>query len=126
MNEKIIPQFCIIFDAENDFLKQRVQKLPKEDTEGTHHTDAHMDRRLKIFREQNATIQSEKHLFKFFSEQIGRENCMVCSGPESEQVKQSLDKMQATLEKNGKPCCLNLITENDSKFLAKIAKEKRI
>lgn len=41
-------------------------------------------------------------------------------------MKQSLDKMQATLEKNGKPCCLNLITENDSKFLAKIAKEKRI
>ena len=34
--------------------------------------------------------------------------------------------MQATLEKNGKPCCLNLITDNDSKFLAKIAKEKRI
>jgi hypothetical protein len=49
--EKIIPQFCIIFDAENDFLKQRVQKLPKEETEGTHYTDPQMDRRLKVFRE---------------------------------------------------------------------------
>ena len=51
---------------------------------------------------------------------------MICTGPESEHVAQSLEKMQATLEKNGKPCCLNLITDNDSKFLAKIAKEKRI
>jgi hypothetical protein len=49
--EKIIPQFCIIFDTENDFLKQRVQKLPKEDTEVTHYTDPQMDRRLKVFRE---------------------------------------------------------------------------
>jgi hypothetical protein len=30
------------------------------------------------------------------------------------------------LEKNGKPCCLNLITESDNKFLAKLVKEKRI
>jgi len=34
--------------------------------------------------------------------------------------------MQELLEKNGKPCCLNLITESDNKFLAKLAKEKRI
>lgn len=34
--------------------------------------------------------------------------------------------MQGTLEKNGKPCCLNLITEPDSQFLEKLAKAKRI
>jgi hypothetical protein len=34
--------------------------------------------------------------------------------------------MQELLEKNGKSCCLNLITEIDNKFLAKLAKEKRI
>ena len=34
--------------------------------------------------------------------------------------------MQNLLEKNGKPCCLNLITESDSKFLGKLAKEKRL
>lgn len=51
---------------------------------------------------------------------------MVVTGPESESVKETLTKMQETLEKNGKPCCLNLITEPDSKFLGKIAKAKRI
>ena len=33
--------------------------------------------------------------------------------------------MQALLEQNGKPCCLNLITENDNKFLRKLDKEAR-
>ena len=32
--------------------------------------------------------------------------------------------MQALLEQNGKPCCVNLITENDSKFLADLKKPK--
>ena len=39
LSTKIVPQFCIIFDAENDFLKQRVHKLPKEEIEGTHFND---------------------------------------------------------------------------------------
>lgn len=69
--DKIIPQFCIVFDPENDFLKQRVQKLPKEETEGTHFTEQHLDRRLKVYREHNVNAQSEKHISRFFSEHIG-------------------------------------------------------
>jgi adenylate kinase family enzyme len=126
VNQKIVPQFCIIFDSENDFLKQRVQKLPKEEVDGTHFTDAHMDRRLKVFRESNANAASEKHILKFFHDHIGTGNCMVLTGPESDNPKETLVKMQQTCERNGKPCCLNLITEPDSKFMAKIAKEKRL
>jgi len=71
INEKIIPQFCIVFEAENDLLKQRVQRLPKEETEGTHFTDQHQERRTKFYRDQNATVQSDKHILKFFHEHIG-------------------------------------------------------
>ena len=124
--EKIIPQFCIVFDAENDFLKQRVQQLPKTEVEGTHFTDPHMERRLKVYREQNQNAASEKNILKFFSQHISANNCMTLNGPDSDNVKDSLSKMQGLLEKNGKPCCLNLITESDNKFLAKLAKEKRI
>lgn len=33
--------------------------------------------------------------------------------------------MRAKLEQNGKPCCLNLITENDNRFLKNIEKMAR-
>jgi len=51
---------------------------------------------------------------------------MVINGMDSENVKESLRKMQYTLEKNGKPCCLNLITEPDSVFMETLAKARRI
>lgn len=70
--------------------------------------------------------QSDKHISKFFAEHIGQDNCVAVTGPESENVKETISMMQETLERNGKPCCLNLITENDSKFLGKLAKEKRM
>jgi hypothetical protein len=34
--------------------------------------------------------------------------------------------MQQTLEKNGKPCCMMLITDSDAKFMETLAKAKRI
>jgi hypothetical protein len=85
-----------------------------------------MERRLKLYRESNATAASEKHILKFFHDHIGQGNCLVITGPESDQPKETLSKMLAICEKNGKPCCLNLITEPDAKFMAKLAKEKRL
>lgn len=37
----------------------------------------------------------------------------------------TLKLMQAKLEQNGKPCCLNLITENDNRFLKNIERQAR-
>ena len=34
----------------------------------------------------------------------------------------TLKLMRAKLEQNGKPCCLNMISEADNRFLANIAK----
>ena len=33
--------------------------------------------------------------------------------------------MRAKLEQNGKPCCLNLITDADNRFLANIEKQAK-
>lgn len=35
-----------------------------------------------------------------------------------------LADLQAFIERNGKPCCLNLITERDNKFLKNLEKSK--
>jgi adenylate kinase len=53
IQEEIIPQYVIVFQGEDVALKQRVKELPIEKTADTHYTDPHMDRRLKIYREQN-------------------------------------------------------------------------
>jgi len=37
----------------------------------------------------------------------------------------TLKLMRAKLEQNGKPCCLNLITDADNRFLAKIEKDAK-
>lgn len=68
-------------------MKQRVQKLPKEETEGTHFNDKRMDERLKKYADLCGSIASDKHQLKFFTEHIGAENCLVVSGAESENVK---------------------------------------
>ena len=35
ISEKILPQYTVIFEAENDILKQKMKDLPAELTEGT-------------------------------------------------------------------------------------------
>ena len=37
----------------------------------------------------------------------------------------TLKRMREKLEQNGKPCCLNLITDDDNRFLANIEKQAR-
>lgn len=52
LNEKILPQYTVILDAEDAFLKGRMKEMP-EVSQGTHWEDKEMDRRLKIYREAN-------------------------------------------------------------------------
>jgi hypothetical protein len=76
-----------------------------------------MDRRLKIYREHNPNEQAVHDLFAKF---IGKENVKVttCFGEDV------LNNLQTFIERNGKPCCINLITEKDIKFLKNIEKKK--
>lgn len=50
---------------------------------------------------------------------------MILEGPEAlEHEDNVLEQMKKLTEKNGKPCCINLITEADNKFLKKLQKEE--
>lgn len=71
-----------------------------------------MDRRLKLYREQN---QQDNSVQDFFGKLINKDNIKtVKSAKEEAKIIASLQKF---IEKNGKPCCLNLITDKDIKFL---------
>lgn len=51
---------------------------------------------------------------------------MLLDNPEMTQNQEkTLGLMRAKLEQNGKPCCLNLITDNDNRFLANIERQAR-
>lgn len=61
----------------------------------------------------------------FFSKVIGESNVMVRmaqggAGGEEFPGAEDLAEMQRFLEQNGKPCCVNLITDADNKFLANL------
>ena len=55
-----------------------------------------------------------------FGKFIGRENvkATTCFGEDV------LNHLQTFIERNGKPCCINLITEKDIKFLKNLEKKK--
>lgn len=95
---------------------QKAKELPPAVLEGTHWTDKHMDRRIKEFRAKNP---EGDNLMKFFTETIGPANVLDIhvNQPESEQ----LSKMKEIIEQKGKPCCINMITEGDRKYVASLS-----
>lgn len=100
--------------------------MPPEQVEGTNKSQANIDRRLNAYREMNASIESETHIQKFFSQLIGEEACMLLDNPdETRDEDKTLKRMKQKLEQNGKPCCLNLITDADNKFLKNIEKQSK-
>ena len=126
ISEKILPQYTVIFEADNDFLKQKMKDLPPEATEGTNKSADAMNRRLGVYREMNSSVDADTHIHNFFSKLIGDENCMLLDNTEvTADQEKTANLMRAKLEQNGKPCCLNLITENDNRFLKNIEKMAR-
>lgn len=104
--------------------------MAPEKSANTHFTADHMDRRLKIYRDSNVH-DSGSSVQCFFTKAIQStnkganisENVKVISsfaGSDSE----LLADLQEFIERNGKPCCLNLITERDNKFLKNLEKSK--
>ena len=84
-NEKILPQYSIILEADDASLLQRAKELPPEKVEGTHHNDAGMQRRLKEFRARNVE-DSGATVKDFFTETIGYQNVLIIdsNSPEAE------------------------------------------
>ena len=93
---------------------QRAKDLPPAQTTDTHLNEAGMARRLKDYRTRNADDSGET-VKDFFTDAIGHGNVLVIDAmsPEAEQ----LSKMQEIIESKGKPCCINMISDDDKKFL---------
>ena len=81
INNEIVPQYVIVFQGDDAYLKQRVKELPPEKTLDTHYNDQGMDRRLKLYREQN---QNEHSVQDFFAKFIGKENIKVTEANKDE------------------------------------------
>lgn len=114
MNEKILPQYTIIFESDDAYLISKAKELPQEKLEGSHWNDAGMIRRIKEYRARN--IEDSKDTVKeFFTEHIGYQNVLFvdCKLPEKEKI----SKMEEIIEQKGKPCCINMISNDDKKFL---------
>lgn len=95
LDEKIVPQYAIAFEADDAILSQKTKDLPLEKTEGTHHNEAGMTRRLKDYRGRNVDDSGET-VRDFFTEIIGYQNVLHvdCQLPEADQLK----KMQEVIE----------------------------
>lgn len=119
LDDKIVPQYAISFEADDALLSARTKELPPEKIEGTHHNEAGMARRLKEYRTRNVDDSGET-VRDFFTEIIGYQN--VLSVDASQPEPQQLAKMQEVIEQKGKPCCINMISDDDRKFLANLEK----
>ena len=99
ISEKILPQYTVVFEADNDLLKQKMRDLPPEQTEGTNKSQANLERRLGLYRETNASLEAETHIHNFFTKLIGPENCMLLDNPEETlNNEKTLKLMRAKLE----------------------------
>jgi hypothetical protein len=102
--------------------------MAPEKTANTHYNESQMDRRLKIYRDSNVhdSGQSVQDLFtRCFSKLNGEipisENFKIINAFAVVEA-EIFGELQDFIEKNGKPCCLNLITDKDNKFLKNLAK----
>ncbi|KAJ8952850.1 hypothetical protein NQ314_007456 [Rhamnusium bicolor] len=64
-SNRIMPDFVISLQATDDFLCERIMKLPEREIQGTHYDEPNMIRRLAEFRENN---MEETTILKFFDE----------------------------------------------------------
>lgn len=92
--------------------------MPPETKDGTHLDDAGMVRRLKEYRARNTEDSCVKD---FFTQAIGYGNVLTVDA--TEPTDQQLGKMREIIEQKGKPCCINMITAEDNKFLLGLKKQ---
>lgn len=105
--------------------------MPTEKTVNTHFNEAQMDRRLKLYRDANVH-ESGNSVQCFFTKALASlnpdasilENVKVVNSFSGGDL-EILAELQDFIERNGKPCCLNLITERDTKFLKNLEKQQQ-
>lgn len=116
-NQKIVPQYAIHFEAEDPFLLTKAKELPHNVIDGTHWNDQGMHRRIKEYRAKN---NDASNVQDFVRGLIGPANVLAVDATKPEQ--DQLVSMQEIIEQKGKPCCINMISDSDKKYLGDLAK----
>jgi adenylate kinase len=124
LDTTFLPQYVINLMADDEFLRQKMKEMPEEKKAGTHYTDDQMVRRLKAFREHNQE-ESGSQTIDFFVSACGEDKVLQEQVTDIENEKFIVDLKQF-IEQGGKPCCLNLVTEEDSKFLRRWEREQKL
>ena len=75
-NDKIMPQYVVMFEAEDAFLKGRAKEIASLHTRQDNHTEAQTDKRLKLYRESNPSVTDPKHLLAMFQAVVGEAACL--------------------------------------------------
>jgi adenylate kinase len=116
----MLPQYAIAMEADDAHLAQKMKDLSPEKTANTHFDEAGMQRRLKEYRGKNVEDSGET-VRDFFNQLIGYQNVLVVDGttPAEEQIA----RMRELIEQKGKPCCINMISDEDRKFLSDLEKK---
>lgn len=64
LNKKILPQYNIILEADDGFLKTRMKEFPADKVKEPHWEDKEMDRRLKAYRDNNGGVDNVQTFFE--------------------------------------------------------------
>ncbi|CAG9331737.1 unnamed protein product [Blepharisma stoltei] len=95
---EIIPNNVIILRAGDDFLIDRVRKLPAGKVKGTHYSDEGMKRRLQFYREKNDS-DKETPVQAFFSDL----NTEIYECESNIEAMELLYNMRVYIEREGRP-----------------------
>jgi len=68
IDSRKVPEFVVKLEASEQFLKDRVKKLPEESLENTHYTEEGMHRRLAVYNKSNISEGGSSVLSTFFKE----------------------------------------------------------
>lgn len=68
IDAEIIPETVIIFEANDDYLKNVIKQLPENQIVGTHYTQEGMERRIAEYRKLNLKDTGNPILIDFFKE----------------------------------------------------------
>jgi len=105
VSDKIVPQYVVMFEAEDAFLKASAKEIATRPNRQDNHNEAQTDKRLKIYRESNPSVADPKHLLAFFQSVIGEPACMskILQPATEEKTKEqdeqeTLDAIQAFCE----------------------------
>eukprot|EP00347_Sterkiella_histriomuscorum_P003365 403364574 len=121
----LLPDYIIQLTGEDFYLKQRIKEtLPADKIQDTHYTDQHMDRRLKIYREQNSDVNPNQLSVQGFFKKVLPLNKQITLNCMDQEVSLK-EEITAFIEKDGKPCCLNLINDQDIKLIKRIEHKKK-